>query len=135
MHAFLYSVKTSGENFRTEVLRKNCEFKQIETDYKEIKRRTEPIIQRVNMPDRDPSGKRELRLRNREREGSRRLSVRKVTRVDNRLVKEKAAPVEVRPFQAEEFTAFRARNRVFTPITKAQGNTIRFVEVRPLQLN
>jgi hypothetical protein len=108
MKAFLRSLQTTSDDFRTEFLRKNCELQKSETDYQEIKRRTEPLIRRLNMPERD-SSKREARLKNPIL--PHKIIVRERPRTAEPS-KPMPTPVEVLPFQTEKFNAFGANNQL-----------------------
>jgi hypothetical protein len=131
MHAFIHSLRVNADNFRSEVLRKTCEFEKVEREYREIKRRTDPLVQSLNMPERDPSGKRAQRLKNRDSDHPQKLIVRKTPnpgatspRATNPTL------VTVLPFQSEQFTAFHTHSRVRAGSVRRKPDLRRFVEVK-----
>jgi hypothetical protein len=108
MNRFLHSLSESANAFRSEALRASNECQQIESEYKVIKKRTDPLLQNVKRPPRDNSGLREARLAEQRNTGIiRQRRIRTVPERKERKLRE-PTPVAVLHFKTESFSAFRA---------------------------
>jgi hypothetical protein len=130
MNAFLDSMRTSASSFRAEALRAGRELRQIESEFRDLRQRTDSLLRAIDMPPRDDSGTRDVRVNDAAAQRRKSLVVRSQIHPDGPIRVARAdTPVTVLPFRTEMVTAFRARSRVVAHSARIRPEPIRFVPI------